>query len=350
METGAGAGVRGLLGGIVELAEGDVAANELWLLRSSEPIPTILRVTGDNSPKSRPSPKHTLQMKTTHIILAAVLAATSAIQAASAEHRLPAPLPEFKTPEQLVKWRHEMTAKAVAADAVASTQFNSAFYTGKPFLKETGCYAFKFRQYDPELSRWTTTDPSGFPDGANPSVYASIPTTGYDPYGLYSESDALADAALVALARGGFQLAGYTMSDRRALLALNYGDNETAPAGEINELKSSSYFSDKFNKGYFSRLVGSVGSSSPYTKQDIIIEYNGGTDLNLSYGKVPFGVTGEFTWSNNQWSTVAHFSFIDLYDFQSSYNPAIAAFGRMQANHYAGTYNTTGTFDITFNE
>ena len=289
-------------------------------------------------------------MKTTHILLAAILGTTSAIQAATAEHKLPAPLPEFKTPEQLAVWRKEMAAKAAAADALAAKQAVFAFYTGKPFLQETGSYAFKFRQYDPELSRWTSADPSGFPDGANPSIYTSIPTTGCDPYGLYSESDALADLALVALARAGFQLAGYNMSDRRALHSLDYGDNETAPAGEINELKSSSYFSDKFNKSYFSGLVGSVGSSSPYTKQDIIIGYGGGTDLNLSYGKVPFGVTGEFTWNNNQWSTVAHFSFIDLYDFQSSYNPAIAAFARLQENHYAGMYNTTGTFDLTFNE
>jgi len=61
-------------------------------------------------------------MKTTHIILAAVLAATSAIQAATAEHKLPAPLPEFKTPEQLAVWRKEMAAKAAAADALAAKE------------------------------------------------------------------------------------------------------------------------------------------------------------------------------------------------------------------------------------
>ncbi|MEI8122384.1 MAG: RHS repeat-associated core domain-containing protein [bacterium] len=134
-------------------------------------------------------------MKTTHILLAAILAATSAIQSATAEHKLPAPLPQFKTPEQLAKWRQEMAAKAAATDALAVEQANSTlpishseapslFYTGKPYVEEIGSYAFKFRQYNPELSRWTTVDPSGFPDGANNAAYSAIPTCQLDCQGL----------------------------------------------------------------------------------------------------------------------------------------------------------------------
>ena len=124
-------------------------------------------------------------MKTTQIILAAVIAATSAIQAATAEHKLPAPLPEFKTPEQLAKWRQEMTEKAAAADALTKSSSSTfAFFTGKPFVEETGSYAFKFRQYDPELNRWTSADPSGFPDSANNCRYSNSPTFEFDVLGL----------------------------------------------------------------------------------------------------------------------------------------------------------------------
>lgn len=130
-------------------------------------------------------------MKTTHVLLAAVLAATSAIQAATTEHKLPAPMPAFKTPEQLAVWRKEMNEKAKAADALAAKQSNfeptastSAFYTGKPFLQDTGSYAFKYRNYDPELNRWTTIDPSGFPDGANNTIYSANPLTNFDNNGL----------------------------------------------------------------------------------------------------------------------------------------------------------------------
>jgi RHS repeat-associated protein len=45
------------------------------------------------------------------------------------------------------------------------------FFTGKPYLEENGQYLFLFRHYDPELARWTTADPSGFPDGANNAIY-----------------------------------------------------------------------------------------------------------------------------------------------------------------------------------
>ena len=58
------------------------------------------------------------------------------------------------------------------------------FYTGKPYDADTETYTFKYRNYDPELNRWTTADPSGFPDGANNQVYAPNPFSEFDPLGL----------------------------------------------------------------------------------------------------------------------------------------------------------------------
>ena len=126
-------------------------------------------------------------MKRTHLILAAVLAATAAAQAAIAELKLPAPLPAFKTPEQLAKWRQEMVEKASAVDEQANakaTQDADAFYTGKPYVTEIGGYAFKYRNYDSELNRWTTMDPSGFPDGVNAQRYCPVPNSQFDSDGL----------------------------------------------------------------------------------------------------------------------------------------------------------------------
>ena len=45
-------------------------------------------------------------------------------------------------------------------------------------------YSFKYREYNPEMARWTTVDPSGFPDGANNRVYAATPTSEFDPNGF----------------------------------------------------------------------------------------------------------------------------------------------------------------------
>ena len=94
-----------------------------------------------------------------------------------------APLPEFKNEKQLAEWRAEKAA-AAASQEYASEE--AAFYTGKPYLASFGEYAFKYRSYSPELARWTSEDPSGFPDGANLASYAPTPTHALDLMGLSS--------------------------------------------------------------------------------------------------------------------------------------------------------------------
>ena len=68
----------------------------------------------------------------------------------------------------------------------------SFFYTGKPYDADLGAYTFNFRNYDPAVARWTTVDPSGFPDGVNNRIYAPVPTGQLDPNGL--EINCLRDA------------------------------------------------------------------------------------------------------------------------------------------------------------
>jgi RHS repeat-associated protein len=59
------------------------------------------------------------------------------------------------------------------------------FFTGKPYDADLGAYLFKHRSYDPALCRWTTPDPSGFPDGANNWVYVNNGATShFDSLGL----------------------------------------------------------------------------------------------------------------------------------------------------------------------
>jgi RHS repeat-associated protein len=160
----------------------------------------------------------------------AVIVATSALHATVVENTLPVPLPDFMTPAQLAKWRADTTAKTVSKEAAQaassrlstvdsstfslnsgvptplappqgsgaarSSQSNqlppvAGFYTGKPYLAESGSYAFKYREYNPETTRWTTVDPSGFPDGANNRLYAASPTSEFDPTGFSVQNLAL---------------------------------------------------------------------------------------------------------------------------------------------------------------
>jgi RHS repeat-associated protein len=104
-----------------------------------------------------------------------------AIITGSAFAAIPAVLPEFKNEKQLAEWRAEMAVKNAATTTASE---DHAFYTGKPYIETTGSYAFKYRSYNPELARWTSEDPSGFPDGANGSIYAPVPTSQLDFMGL----------------------------------------------------------------------------------------------------------------------------------------------------------------------
>ena len=73
-------------------------------------------------------------------------------------------LPKFMNAQQLAQWRAE---RAAAAPAAATPEEPTLFFTGKPYDASSGTYLFKYRSYNPLLARWTSADPSGFPDGAN---------------------------------------------------------------------------------------------------------------------------------------------------------------------------------------
>jgi len=98
-------------------------------------------------------------------------------------------MPEFLSQEQVVKWQADRIAAAESKKTAAREQAAIQFYTGKPFDSSSESYLFKSRSYDPEFSRWTSADPSGFPDGANGSVYlGSSPVSHLDYGGLFSLS------------------------------------------------------------------------------------------------------------------------------------------------------------------
>jgi len=85
----------------------------------------------------------------------------------------------FMDKRQLAAWRAE-----AASNVAVTKQDAPAFFTGRPYLASTHTYEFKFRSYDPKMARWTSEDPSGFPDGSNQSSYAPSPTYDLDVAGL----------------------------------------------------------------------------------------------------------------------------------------------------------------------
>ncbi len=103
-----------------------------------------------------------------------------------------APLPEFKNEKQLAEWRAEKASDTTSQGYAAE---EAAFYTGKPYLVSSGDYAFKYRNYNPELARWTSEDPSGYPDGANSNIYTPNPASEVDFMGLLAINTSLAGSS-----------------------------------------------------------------------------------------------------------------------------------------------------------
>jgi len=224
-------------------------------------------------------------MKTTRILSIAMTLAMGMIdglQASVTEHQPPAPLPEFKTPEQLAKWRAETTARTSAQEASRPSTLDSStpFYTGKPYLAESGSYAFKYREYNPEMGRWTTVDPSGFPDGANNRMYAAVPTSQLDNNGL--EINSVADAI-------------YWFNTAK-------GENAALGLTIISGLQSSSDYFSKIKIGMETLIDTKLSSVNKNLKSGTI---SGSGSRGLDYGSVlgsySLNINYTSTWTASAW-------------------------------------------------
>jgi len=109
------------------------------------------------------------------LVIVTLLAAISSSACSAATS---ASMPEFRS-------RADLQTLTPVQHKVKSDSENGEFYTGKPYEEGREAYLFKYRSYDSELSRWTSTDSSGFPDGANAFIYCvNAGFGGVDPDGL----------------------------------------------------------------------------------------------------------------------------------------------------------------------
>lgn len=147
--------------------------------RHSAKCPNIIKISSQRLPQRTPRLRVPLQSnlhvrtqnRNTHTPMKTKLTlALMAILTSSAFAAIPSVLPEFKNEQQLAQWRNEMAAKHAST---STTNDEQAFYTGKPYIAAANSYAFKYRSYNPEVARWTSEDPSGFPDGANNILYVN---------------------------------------------------------------------------------------------------------------------------------------------------------------------------------
>lgn len=146
-------------------------------------------------------------------------------------------LPEFQSSEQLRALRAEQTAANQSSTAADQCVGLSAptFYTGKINETNEGKHLFMFRSYDADLSRWTTLDASGFPDGPNGFAYiTNDPLRWLDASGLsgtlviHSSSDGTSSSST-----SGHSWISYTPDGGNTTTYGSWGNN---PTGQGNGL------------------------------------------------------------------------------------------------------------------
>lgn len=147
-------------------------------------------------------------------------------------------LPEFMNAEQLAKWNADQ--EAANKTATASKEAPTIFFTSKPYVDGMG-YVFKYRTYNPEMARWTTADPSGFPDGANNHIYAPCPTSEMDPNGLLT-------------------ITGTTTPDPASQPAQYNDGNYTITATPVTTISTDNTISGTLNIQYYRAALTSASS------------------------------------------------------------------------------------------
>jgi len=161
----------------------------------------------------------------------------------------------------------EQIAADPLSDIPSSLSDNAVFYTGKPYDEDLQAYHFLYRNYSPTQARWTTVDPSGFPDGPNQWLYVNN--------GVMNKVDALGlmiTPATIVLGQSGEQSVYITCD-------VNY--DQTA-VGTISNVQLQGLTSANASL-LFLNIGGSV--SNPNV-----------TLANLTYHQQPIPNTNFYTW------------------------------------------------------
>ena len=127
-----------------------------------------------------------MKLKTTLLTLCALLGVNLTTSLAGN------PPAKHKTEKAVAKQTtSSTTAQAKAEETIPGVAVQSAsyFYTGKPYDEDLGGYVFNYRTYSPSIARWTTSDPSGYPDGTNNKIYVNNCVSAFfDANGLEGKS------------------------------------------------------------------------------------------------------------------------------------------------------------------
>ena len=173
-------------------------------------------------------------MKQTHFILC--VASFVALSSELCSAALRAPLPEFKSSQQLIAGKHEHISQP--GDDDSASHRGGTFYTGKPYDVQCDGYLFKYRNYDPELNRWTSMDPTGFPDGVNNCIYPSSPVSAFDPNGAEKQVTVTANPSIPTASGSAYiaSISGPNKGDIYGSLSITWGSTATTSGWIVQKI------------------------------------------------------------------------------------------------------------------
>ena len=298
-------------------------------------------------------------MKNRIMQLAVVMGLTAATLSVQAKV-----LPEFMNTQQLTAWLAQHAAPAVMATQAPDEQ--TQFFTGKPYDAASGTYLFKYRTYNPNLARWTSIDPCGFPDGANNQLYAPIPTSKIDALGLFTTGDSYggslppnptSDMSLAYLAPAYFVSQSAPLSARACSWCVG-GTTATIANLALNPEEQALFTGDpafgNVDRYILGKVAAAQGDSVSFASTSDHPDVTFATgDLSTAIHAVTGGVglDGTITpWlntSDNRWyyNDNLTISFSDPYDFAMGDNSLVNVFARLDASHWMSRFSIVSPAD-----
>jgi RHS repeat-associated protein len=194
----------------------------------------------------------------------------------------------------------QAATKLATRNPSPATTPQELFFTGKPYLEETGQYLFLLRYYDPELARWTTPDPSGFPDGANNKVYVRCPTVQLDAFGLYTYS--YYDLTVGASPQSEIN------SFKDALAHYRSSAKGSVPAGQglYSEMRADSSYKNRVLTGSLPDRISGRLATVPHSQNNGLFNAAPGSTIGQlnshALGSYGLGVNYTAWWTATGWS------------------------------------------------
>ncbi|HEY5791660.1 MAG TPA: RHS repeat-associated core domain-containing protein [Chthoniobacterales bacterium] len=167
-------------------------------------------------------------------------------------------------------------------------QSEECFFTGKPYDADIGGVIFKYRNYDPEISRWTVVDPSGFPDGVNNQLYTSNPLRKFDPLGLTTIDSFNQAVDYWRRSNGSTQ------------------DTATIGSSIIGDIKASGGFSDLVQRIQDNRIRRQINDVDPNDSQGWLPDNPGAGPASIGFVDLVLGRTSISYSDSSSWTAISN--------------------------------------------